>query len=416
MKLGNISQTIVPVPNFFVDQKNRTIETFTIYPKTTSNFNGMKNILKLNLNQVPSKSQNSSFEKNKEKKENKKTSNNMTRIFKKYSFNKKPSNYYRDKDLLTTFYNLNINKNPRNFTRQWIQMNQEKYIPLYYRNNNYNNNITETNKTYYPEIIDINKPKSVAKKKNISLKLNDIENYYNYISYKKQQDIFSFLNPNLRDELQTQTRNLIDKINMNYDIKKWDEFDARTTSNKFYQTDYGPLYPVIKNEETLSEKFGKTLRLKALNLTNINDQTKKSIEKSMTCNTENDFNFDKEKYYKTLIQNSGNNLLRLKYNNALNPEYNLKDKEFIRENKYITKKINKTKLFKGFPSKTREEFNEKKVIKYRSLKKNYKYSGNILLKDKYGNEEDFKDKRIVEDYLKTMWKRPLHKDAFKLHE
>ena len=295
-------------------------------------------------------------------------------------------------------------------------MNQEKYIPLYYRNNNYNNNITETNKTYYPEIIDINKPKSVAKKKNISLKLNDIENYYNYISYKKQQDIFSFLNPNLRDELQTQTRNLIDKINMNYDIKKWDEFDTRTTSNKFYQTDYGPLYPVIKNEETLSEKFGKTLRLKALNLTNINDQTKKSIEKSMTCNTENDFNFDKEKYYKTLIQNSGNNLLRLKYNNALNPEYNLKDKEFIRENKYITKKINKTKLFKGFPSKTREEFNEKKVIKYRSLKKNYKYSGNILLKDKYGNEEDFKDKRIVEDYLKTMWKRPLHKDAFKLHE
>ena len=416
MKLGNISQTIVPVPNFFVDQKNRTIETFTIYPKTTSNFNGMKNILKLNLNQEPSKSQNSSFAKNKEKKENKKISNNMTRIFKKYSFNKKPSNYYRDKDLLTTFYNLNINKNPRNFTRQWIQMNQEKYIPLYYRNNNYNNNITETNKTYYPEIIDINKPKSVARKKNISLKLNDIENYYNYISYKKQQDIFSFLNPNLRDELQTQTRNLIDKINMNYDIKKWDEFDTRTTSNQFYQTDYGPLYPVIKNEETLSEKFGKTLRLKALNLTNINDQTKKSIEKSMTCNTENDFNFDKEKCYKTLIQNSGNNLLRLKYNNALNPEYNLKDKEFIRENKYITKKINKTKLFKGFPSKTREEFNEKKVIKYRSLKKNHKYSGKILLKDKYGNEEDFKDKRIVEDYLKTMWKRPLHKDAFKLHE
>jgi hypothetical protein len=85
-----------------------------------------------------------------------------------------------------------------------MQMNQEKYIPLYYRNNNYSNNLTEINKTYFPDIIDINKPKSVSKKKNLSLKFNDMENYYNYISYKKQQDIFSFLNPNLRDELQTQ--------------------------------------------------------------------------------------------------------------------------------------------------------------------------------------------------------------------
>ena len=268
MKLGNISQTIVPVPNFFVDQKNRTIETFTVYPKTTSNFTNMKKILKLNLNEISSKSQNSSLEKNKEKKEEKKTSNKVSKIFKKFSFGKRPSNYYRDKDLLTTFYNLNINRNPRNFSRQWIQMNQEKYIPLYYRNNNYSNNLTEINKTYFPDIIDINKPKSVSKKKNLSLKFKDMENYYNYISYKKQQDIFSFLNPNLRDELQTQTRNLIDKINMNYDIKKWDEFDTRITSNQFYQTDYGPLYSAIKNEETLSEKFGKTLRLKALNLTN----------------------------------------------------------------------------------------------------------------------------------------------------
>ena len=292
-------------------------------------------------------------------------------------------------------------------------MNQEKYIPLYYRNN-CNNDLKETNKTYFPEIIDLNKPKSVNKKK-LSLKFNDLENYTNFKSYKKSQDIFGFLNPNLRDELQSQTRNLIDKINMNYDIKKWNEFDTRTTSNKFYQTDYGPLYPVIKNEETLSEKFGKTLRLKALNLTNVNSQTKKSIEKSMTSNTENELNFDEEKYYKTLVENSGNNLLKLKYNNQPNPKYNSKDKKFIEENKYITKKLNKTKLYEEFPSKTREEFNEKKIIKYKSLKKNYKYLGNIILEKKYGNEEDFKDKRIVEDYLKTMWKRPLHKDAYKLH-
>ena len=106
----------------------------------------------------------------------------------------------------------------------------------------------------------------------------------------------------------------------------------------------------------------------------------------------------------------------MKYNNEENPKYNSRDKKFIEENKYITSKINKTKLFKEFPSKTREEFNVKKIVKYKNLKKNYKYEGNIKLKDKYENEEVTKDKLIVEDYLKTMWKRPLHKDAFKLHE
>ena len=412
MKLGNISQTIVQVPNFFVDQKTRTIEAFNLYQKTSKNNSKIKKILKLKLNSMSSKSQNSSVEKNKEKDSS--ILYKTSRQKKVDSFNRK-SNYYRDSDLLTTFYNLNINKNPRNFTRQWIQMNQEKYLPLYYRNN-YNLDFKENTKTYFPGIVDMNKPKSVAQK-NLTIKCDDIENYKKFKEYQKKQDIFGFLNPNLREELQSQTKNLIDKINMNYDIKKWDKFDTRTTFNKFYQTEYSPLNSALKNTETLSEKFGKTLKLKALNLTNINLQTKKVIEKSMnSTDTENDDNLDEEQYFKTLVSNSGNNLLKLQYNNEENPKYNSRDKKFIEENKYITCKINKTKLFKEFPSKTREEFNVKKIVKYKNLKKNYKYEGNIKLKDKYENEEVTKDKLIVEDYLKTMWKRPLHKDAFKLHE
>ena len=409
MKLGNISQTIVPVPNFFVDQKNRTLETFNLYQKSGKSNKVLKKILKLNLNTISSKSHNSSLEKNKERDGICKTSRRIP----KFGFKKK-SNYYRDCDLLTTFYNLNINKNPRNFTRQWIRMNEEKYIPLYYRNEY--NNFQENKKTYFPDIIDVNKPKSVTKK---FLTLKCCENYNDYEEYKKKQDIQGFLQPNLREELQTETKNLIDRINMNYDIKKWNKFDSRTTLNRFYQTEYGPLKKVIKHSETLSEKFGRTLKLKALNLSNINNQTKKVIEKSMSNNNiddDIDNNINEDKYYKTLVKNSENFLLKLKYNNEENPKYNSKDKEFINENKFITKKINKTKLYKDFPSKTREEFNEKKIVKYKSLGKNYKYLGNIKLKDKYGNEDDFKDVLINEDYLKTMWKRPLHKDAYKLHE
>ena len=401
MKLGNISQTIVPVPNFFADQRTRTLETFSLYTKTVNS----KKITNLHLNSKTPKSHNSSSEKNKGKE-------NIFYKTQKYGFKKK-SNYYRDYDLLTTFYNLNINKNPRNFTRQWIQMNEEKYIPLYYRNTNFKG-IKENNKTYFPDIVDINKPKSV--KRNLTLKC--CENYNNYKKYKKQQDILGFLQPNLREEIQSDTKNLIDKINMNYDVKKWDKFDSRTTLNKFYQTEYSPINKVIKRTETLSEKFGKTIQIKALNLSNINEQTKKVIEKSMNNSRNNaiDNNLDEGKYYKALVKNSGNYLLKLKYNNEENPKYNSKDSEFIKDNKYITQKLNRTLLFKDFPSKTREEFNEKKVIKYKSLKKNNKYFGKVLLQDKYGNGEDIKDKLINEDYLKTMWKRPLHKDAYKLHE
>ena len=67
MKLGNIAQTIVQVPHFFVDQKTRTIEAFNLYQKTSKNNSKIKKILKLKLNSMSSKSQNSSVEKNKEK-------------------------------------------------------------------------------------------------------------------------------------------------------------------------------------------------------------------------------------------------------------------------------------------------------------------------------------------------------------
>ena len=44
MKLGNISQTIVPVPNFFMGQKTHQIEAFNLYDKTDSeNYNKFNN-------------------------------------------------------------------------------------------------------------------------------------------------------------------------------------------------------------------------------------------------------------------------------------------------------------------------------------------------------------------------------------
>ena len=47
---------------------------------------------------------------------------------------------------------------------------------------------------------------------------------------------------------------------------------------------------------------------------------------------------------------------------------------------------------------------------------NSKYQGKVVLRKKFGKDEDNSDKMIQEDYLQKMWKRPLHEDAYKLNE
>ena len=412
MKLGNISQTVVPVPNFFMDQKHRPLETFNLFNKTDSNFYKKKNKSRFKLNpiSIPNNNTQSEFD------EISKTS----RPFSLFSFKRQNSNsYFRDRDVLTTFYNLNINNNPRNFSRKWIELNKEKYMPLY--NQNKYPDLTEMKKTYFPDIIDINNTKKNNRheyKKIMSVK--SLNNFYDYKNYRQRENLEEFLEPNLREDIKNNTKNLIDRINMNYDIKKWSDFDSRTTFNRFFQTAYSPLNNVIKNSESLKNEFGNALKQKALSLKNINEQTKKIISKTMDSNDNNNdeinSNNNNENITDALIDNCTSNLIKLKYNNREGPDYNSKDKKFIDNNKYITRLLNKTKLYKDFPSKTREEFNEKKNIIPNHLLKNNKYQGNVILRDKFGNDDENNDKLIQEDYLQKMWKRPLHDDAYKLHE
>ena len=107
-----------------------------------------------------------------------------------------------------------------------------------------------------------------------------------------------------------------------------------------------------------------------------------------------------------MLETNRSNLLNLRNNNVEPIQYSLTDANFIDQNKWITNTINNTKLYKDFPSKTRMEFNEKKLIP----KKKFKIvNPNLVTNENYGfkKEED----RINKNDL---WKRPLHKDAYKL--
>ena len=416
MKLGNISQTIVPVPNFFMNTKSRTVDTFNIYSKTDSNIINRNNCIKKPI----------SLKKNiKTQLEKNESTSNSTKSIPFISY-KRENTVFRTGDVLTTFYDLNINNNPRLFTRECIDLNKEKYIPIYYRNNH--PNTTQIKEIYFPEIVEVNKIlsntnripiKNKSRKKILSL--TTLQNYYNYKKYMRDENIEGILFPSLREDIKNDTKNLIDRINMNYDIGKWSDFDTRKTFNRFFQTSYSPINDVIKNTESIKDKFTSTLRDKALGLKTISNKSKKVIENSIKQNSLEDnlkkeYNEEKcdKKHCNSILNNCRSNLLKLKYNNCKVPKYNTKDKLFIDENEFITKKINKTKLYKEFPSKTREEFNTKKIIKYKSLNKNIKVKGNVILKEKYGSD-DINKNNDEYYYLKQMWNRPLHKDAYNLH-
>ena len=382
MKLGNISQTVVQVPKFFINRKYKPMDTFILNTNTETD---------IKFNPISTKVKKHFSMKQKMKTELKMDSNLSLENKNK----SRRSSNFNDRILLTTYYDLNLNNNPRYKGRNLLNLNKEKYLPIY------NNNIIE----------NINNKSQINEN-------NKIKNSFNsYKKYVENNDINKFLSHDLRKEIMDDTRNLIDKINMNYDLNSWNKFDTRTTLNRFFQTGYSPITNAIKNTPNIRDKFINILNKKAMGLKTINTQVKKNNIKFFynKIGNENNNKSNFEKSFDMLLDKNKTNLLKLKYNNTSKLEYNKEDKLFIQENEYITKRLNKTKMYNEFPSKTREEFNVKKIFKSKELFKINKPLKHLIKKIKYGDDADLKHFNINKKKEDDMWIRPLHKDAFKLN-
>ena len=382
MKLGNISQTVVQVPKFFINRKYKPMDTFILNTNTETD---------IKFNPISTKVKKHFSMKQKMKTELKMDSNLSLENKNK----SRRSSNFNDRILLTTYYDLNLNNNPRYKGRNLLNLNKEKYLPIY------NNNIIE----------NINNKSQINEN-------NKIKNSFNsYKKYVENNDINKFLSHDLRKELMDDTRNLIDRINMNYDLNAWNKFDTRTTSNRLFQTGYSPFVNAIKNTPNIRDKFINILNKKAMGLKTINTQVKKNNIKFFynKIGNENNNKSNFEKSFDMLLDKNKTNLLKLKYNNTSKLEYNKEDKLFIQENEYITKRLNKTKMYNEFPSKTREEFNVKKIFKSKELFKINKPLKHLIKKIKYGDDVDLKHFNIKNKKEDDMWIRPLHKDAFKLN-
>lgn len=360
MKLGNISQTIVPIPKFFYDPTKK-LDAFKAHYESK---------------------------------------------MKKKDIIKRSHSYFCHKHLLHSNLDINLSNNPRNNFNKFEYLNKEVYIPKYQKFNTINNN--KLKGTYFPDIIKKNKFSYIPEKKRI---------FRSYLDYKKSTNINEILNKNLRDEIKDETNNLIEKINGDYDITKYSEFDSRTTFNKFFQTGYSSLTDVIKNSKSEQDIFKEVLKEKIYSLRTINSKTRESLKnnsfekKLYTENYEDIKNPEKIRdKINNLLDNCQTNLLQLKYNNREPIQYNKKDQKFIEDNKFLTSRINRKILYKDFPSITRMEFAKKKIIIPKKLMK-YISQNNFFTKEKYGLGKD-----ELLNCQNNIWIRPLHKDAFKLHE
>ena len=364
MKFGNVSQTIVEVPKFFYDTI-REIDALSSHHKYT---NTLKN-------------------------------------------SKKYLSFPKRKHLLYSNLDINPNNNPRLKYNKLDKINQNIYLPIYKR---YFTPNFKTNKDIKEEIKD---SKYSSRYKIIK----------KFMSYKKKMNINETLSPLLREEIMDTTYNLIEKINNDYDLTLYSNFDTRSTLNNNLNSRYSVLSETIKNKKTDKEIFRKVLSNKINSLRTINPKFKEILKKIthkknlFIKNEENKKNPEiiKNKI-NTILRNCTTNYLNLEKNNKENFGYTEQEQYFIDKNKSLTSRINNNKkstIYNEFPSKTRMEFatlKKKILIPKIIIKRNFKDTDNSFIQKRKEYGTNTCRNGIYKGLLNNMWNRPLHKDAFKL--
>ena len=342
MKIGNTSQSIVPVPNFFLNRTTRDLDTF----------------------HVPRR---------------------------KFLF--------REKDLYKCTKDININNNPRNHNRRLDDLNRTKYHPIYHkRNTSFDDKLNgeQAGSTGYSSLYAQTIP---SREKKIEVEKSEYEKYQEYMNKT------NFMRHDLRDEIKSDVKNLIERININIDIPKWSKFDSKVTFNDFYNhtTSFSPLTTFIGSTESDNLRFKQTLFHKVNSMKSISPKRKEKILKDTFPS------FPKKnggKNLDNLIITSNSSINTFNDNNN-REKYNQTDQKLIEQNMHIYEAFNKTNLFKGFPSPFRTEFASKFS---RPIKNIHKIQENLGLVKK--TDYNYKESDLY-NCTHQLWSRPLHKDHFK---
>ncbi len=401
MKLGNTSQSKVPVPDFFLNNTLKQMETFEISDR---------------------------------------------------------KRYFREKDLFRMTKDLNFCNNPRNYNRKHENFNKEKYVPDLTNINSILNNYTTTSKKFgfndiTPKANTFNNFRNFLEKTNVTNFTNpdlrdeirfNIKVLINKIN--DEYDLTKWASTDTRSNfLQTNSDNYFTSNNFNSNNTR--SFGLTKTEKKFNETD-ATRFKTILRDKINTMSIDKNLKHKLVkNVNKFNDSTSDKFYKTKTTNIisnleKNDFmnkeNFSKEKYLltssctqddntrlskeKPKFNNTSNNYKSLNRNDLIdiNDNFNIRKitlpavatkystvnsdfynnltevEKLRRENKSIYERFKDSTLYRDFPSPDRKEFVIKKGENLRAKTKKDKEDKCLI---DFSNYNASKHKHIFcEDY------------------
>lgn len=301
MKLGNTSQSMVPVPDFFLTRSLKEMETFHVTNK---------------------------------------------------------KKYFREKDLFRLTKDLNLCNNPRNNHRKFEEYNKQKYVPVHKLN------------------LWGQRSSSVLSNHSLTAKVQP-DSYDNFKAYMYKTNVSNYTNPDLKEEIKNNIGSLLDRINSNFDVKKWTQYDTRTNFINFHTEQVSDLTLYNMNNESEGTKFRNTLRDKVSSLTVVEGSQKEKALKNFS-KIENHEREKKHKYFHTGLENNSDSHLMMSfpslYNTGMHPNQSqtFEEQKMRSENKHLYDKYQTTNLFKDFPSPTRSEFSIKRgeKVSYKRKKGN----------------------------------------------
>jgi hypothetical protein len=249
MKLGNTSQTVIPVPNFFYNQTSREIDTFNVSHRRR---------------------------------------------------------YFKEKDLFRMTKDMNFSNNPRKNLKKFEQLNKEKYIPIHKRNLHTKHNLSSKvrNTREDENLKTFNSDSSESKEKYDVKKHNGFKQYTDYM---ERTNFSKITQGDVREEIRTNIKDLLDKINTNFDIEKFKQVDIKSHSETMNSIKFTPLATINQNEENETQRFKNTLRNKIKSLTTVNSLSKEKAIKTFQKENNNN-NLDSSDENHNLRSKKGSNL------------------------------------------------------------------------------------------------------------
>jgi hypothetical protein len=311
MKLGNTSQSIVPVPNIYLTRDLKNLETFNPCGK---------------------------------------------------------KKYFREKDLFRLTKDINLSNNPRNSFRKFDEFNRTKYVAVH--------KIDTLRKKF--NIPEPTKPE-----------VQTSEEFAKFTDYMYKTNVSNYINQGLKEEIKSNIGNLLDRINSNFDLNKWNLHDTKTSFLNHNTESYTGITMYNHNNESENTKFKNTLRDKINSLNTVDEEGKfrasKNFQRINQTGESKLMETGQKMLEGTIMSNRNSEMNKSQYNRSQSSFDKNPNEKIINDNKSLYEKFQNTSLYKEFPSPTRMEFTQKKGEKISYKRK--KVDDYIISFDKYNSQK-----------------------------